>query len=182
MRASEIIPIGILLGLVGLAAQSACTATIAFTPPAGYVTAVNGAWGTCDAVDTYIVLDTGIVATYCDITCPGSVYAICNGVAWGGCDCSIPAGYVLYSGPVGFYDPGTEDVSGTEDTGSGGTEDASGGDGGGDGSGGGDTGSSGNGDSGSSGQGGDSGSSGSSGASDSAGGSSGSSGSSTGGG
>jgi len=52
-------------------------------------------YGSCDNAMGYAVVNAG----YCPgLTCD-TYYATCDGTAWDGCDCDVPSGYVLISGP-----------------------------------------------------------------------------------
>jgi hypothetical protein len=52
-------------------------------------------FGCCDNPTGYAVASAG----YCPgLTCD-TYYVICNGRDWSGCDCDVPSGYVLISGP-----------------------------------------------------------------------------------
>jgi hypothetical protein len=120
-----ILPIG-LLTLVGVAASAACSVT--FSLPAGGVAVTP--YGSCDTVDGYAVI-TGVTvySDYCGtLSCSGTYYALCNGDAWAGCDCTIPSGFTEIgwsdfgsgtgSGDGGSGDTGAGDT-GAGDTGSG---------------------------------------------------------------
>jgi hypothetical protein len=52
-------------------------------------------FGCCDNPTGYAVASAG----YCPgLTCD-TYYVTCDGTTWSGCDCDVPSGYVLISGP-----------------------------------------------------------------------------------
>jgi hypothetical protein len=90
-----ILPLG-LLAIVGIAVSSACSATVSFSLPTGPNVQAVTPYGSCDTVDGYALISGVTVYTdFCGtLSCSdGTYYALCNGDAWAGCDCSIPSGY-----------------------------------------------------------------------------------------
>jgi hypothetical protein len=124
------IPLGIVT-LVGVAASVAvaCTTSIQFTLPTGGQAVTP--YGSCDTVDGYAEISGVTVFTdFCgSLSCPsGTYYALCNGTAWAGCDCTPPSGFTSISW-TDFGDASTggpETGSGGPETGSGGPETGSG--------------------------------------------------------
>jgi|HubBroStandDraft_5_1064220.scaffolds.fasta_scaffold709435_1 hypothetical protein len=149
MRAITLLSIGI-TALIGVAASAACTITI--SPPV-----IVSDFGTCDAADSYAVIDADDASIYCvGLTGCDTYYALCDGTAWNSCACDIPSGYTVVVGSPDFGGSG----GGGDGGGPGGGDGAAGGgDGAGSGGDGGGTGS--GGDGGGSGSGGDGGGSGS---------------------
>jgi len=65
-------------------------------PPAGDGgSAAIVRFGSCDNPVGYAVANAG----YCPGLACDTYYVICDGTAWSACDCDIPSGYVLLSGP-----------------------------------------------------------------------------------
>jgi hypothetical protein len=131
---SLLLPLG-LVSIVGVASSLACTVSVS---PGSWVVPTGGvtftAYGSCDTFDGYAEI-TGVTvySSYCgSLTCSDSYYALCNGAAWAGCSCDIPAGYVVVSG--GWSDYGDGIGGAGDDGGAGGDDGGAGGDDGGSGS------------------------------------------------
>jgi hypothetical protein len=82
--------------LAAAATGGACSSSVPPGVPGG-AQSVMAAFGSCDSDTGYIVVD----AVAClGLTCPTDYYALCNGLTFSACACTVPPGDTLIADPV----------------------------------------------------------------------------------